>query len=53
VARPGDAVAVTLYNNPGGGAFGPSTGMASRIPSQSKSESSSFLKKRTKKLLLA
>jgi hypothetical protein len=36
VARPGDAVAVTLYNNPGGGAFGPSTGMASRIPWPSK-----------------
>jgi hypothetical protein len=31
VARPGDAVAVTLFNNPGGGAFGPSTGKASRI----------------------
>jgi len=32
VARPGDAVAVTLFNNPGGGAYGPSAGKASRIP---------------------
>jgi hypothetical protein len=31
VARPGDAVAVTLFNSPGGGAFGPSTGKAGRI----------------------
>jgi hypothetical protein len=32
VARPGYAVAVTLSNNPGGGAVGPSTGKASRLP---------------------
>jgi hypothetical protein len=32
VARPGDAVAVTLSNNPGGGDVGPSTGKASRLP---------------------
>jgi hypothetical protein len=32
VARPGDAVAVTLSNNPGGGSIGPSTGSASRLP---------------------
>jgi len=31
VARPGDAVVATLYNNPGGGAFGQTTGKASRI----------------------
>jgi hypothetical protein len=30
--HPGDAVAITLSNNPGGGGFGPSTGKAARIP---------------------
>jgi hypothetical protein len=32
IARPGDAVAVTLFNNPGGGDYGPTTGKAARIP---------------------
>jgi hypothetical protein len=31
-AHPGDAVTMTVFNNPGGGAFGPSTGRAARIP---------------------
>jgi hypothetical protein len=32
VARPGDAVAVMVSNNPGGGGVGPSIGKASRLP---------------------